>query len=37
MNSFIGIDIFSLNSNQSPLSEALINEATSNHEFFKQL
>lgn len=37
MNSFIGIDIFSLNSNLSPLSEALINEATSDHEFIKQL
>lgn len=37
MNPFIGIDIFSLNSNQSPLSEPLINEATSDHEFIKQL
>lgn len=37
MNSFIGIDIFSLNSNQSPLSEALIDEATSDHQFIKQL
>lgn len=37
MNSFTGIDIYSLNSNQSPQSEALINEATSDHQFIKQL